>query len=87
MSIRRGAIVIECDSPRCYAEQMFDADSLEGSSLSECITDAGWEDRCGTHVCPQCIAEETPEPSESRERGDDDGIEYADPRDYRDERE
>lgn len=51
--------------------------------------DCGREVECEDEYveCPTCGGENLEAAAENpRERGDDDGIEYADPRDYRDDR-
>ena len=42
-------------------------------------------EHCRRETCPACGAWEPPD-EHTRERGDDDGVEYADPRDAREER-
>jgi hypothetical protein len=81
----RGSVTLECDSPRCHAELVLGDLDLEvapqkqgGLELTAYAPD--WrEDEDGLLHCPQCC-------EEGREKGDDDGQEYADPRDAREER-
>ena len=78
MSIR-GRVVFECDSKRCQAELVIDAedaDLVNGKRTPEAVFQAsGWVlDDDGDLHCEQCC-------EEGREKGDDDGAEYADPRD------
>lgn len=85
MSIR-GSVTFECDQPRCHAEfvRQFVSDdevNIDRYGLSVEASAEGWRmDDDGLLVCPQC-ADENP-----REKGDDDGVEYADPRDAREGR-
>lgn len=85
---RRGEIVIECDTPTCHAEIRFEA-WHRASTVDDVLDDAGWQvtgKAVGRaprkDICPQCVEEANP-----REKGDDDGREYADPRDHLDGRE
>ena len=85
MSIR-GSLVIECDHPKCHAEIVLEARDFtlerepRGTDIS--IYAYGWHmNDDDAFVCPQC-AEPNP-----REKGDDDGVEYADPRDRKEGRE
>jgi len=84
MSIR-GTITLECDSPKCHAEFVLGDLDLEvapqrGGGLEVAAYAAEWvEDDDGLLHCPQCC-------EEGREKGDDDGVEYADPRDAKADR-
>lgn len=79
---RRGEITIECDSDDCYAEILLGALALEDDSLHDQLADAGWTQTAqGQDVCPDCVVEANP-----RERDDDDGMTYGDPRDEREDR-
>lgn len=44
------------------------------------------DDYTNANPCPACGADTDPVPLDARERDDDDGQQYADPRDERDER-
>lgn len=78
MSIR-GTVTFECES--CHAEEVMDADEVnytEGAKQGISIEfyAGGWVmDDDGDLHCPQCCEDD-------RAKGDDDGREYADPRDY-----
>lgn len=81
MSIR-GSITIECDRPKCHAEIVLDGRDADSDTtfneLSLELYVPGWRlDDEGMFWCPDCA-----EPHE-REKHDDDGREYADPRDFR----
>lgn len=81
MSIR-GEIIIECDSEDCHAEIICGPWALMDFALGDLLADDGWEIHAkGRVVCPDCAKPENP-----RERGDDDGVEYADPRDAKADR-
>jgi hypothetical protein len=75
---RRGEICIECESDDCYAEVIYRPETL-GETIDDLLEQDGWRVKDGHDYCPECVKEENP-----RERGDDDGVEYADPRDHRD---
>lgn len=84
----RGELVIECDRPTCHAELVLSVEDADveailhvGGGIVLTLSAHGWrEDREGGYVCPEC-AEDNP-----RDRDDDDGIQYADPRDEREAR-
>jgi hypothetical protein len=80
-----GEITIECDTPGCHAQHAVTADEAFRVAGREYAEDEGWivgDD--GQHTCPQCI--EWGKAQCERAKGDDDGVEYGDPRDARDER-
>ena len=75
---RYGRITVECDSRDCSAEVSYSHNAIE-AELSDMLSDEGWTRTAdGKDQCPDCCAPENP-----RQKGDDDGIEYADPRDHR----
>lgn len=86
MSIR-GSVTIECDRKGCHAEIVLQAEDAtvhpRRHGLELDLSAAEWrEDGLDVYVCPQCAtADENP-----RERDDDDGATYSDPRDAREER-
>jgi hypothetical protein len=63
---RRGEIVVECDYAHCHAEQIYAPSDLEDFGLAACMSDDGWVERDGRYICAQCVAESTPEPTETR---------------------
>jgi len=77
---RRGEIAIECDAEDCWADICYTELELF-SALNESLIEDGWVRKDGKDYCPECSA-----PVNPRERGDDDGTEYADPRDHREGR-
>jgi hypothetical protein len=74
---RRGEICVECDSPDCYAEVIYQPSSIE-DDLACLLFQDGWRRKDERDYCPECAKEENP-----RERGDDDGVEYGHPSDHR----
>jgi hypothetical protein len=83
MSIR-GTVTLECDSPKCHAELVIDAEDANlcgetGSLLIELIAAEWVLDDNGLLHCPQCC-------EEGRERGEDDGKEYGHPADAKADR-
>ncbi len=83
MSIR-GSVTLECDSKGCHAEEVIAAEDFNLADkwiyIDVSAAFNGWRvDDDGNIHCPQCC-------DEGRERGDDDGREYADPRDAREDR-
>lgn len=76
-----GTITVECDNEHCHAELVLHVDALMETSVEDALWDDGWRNHDGLHICPQCCEE-----AQSRVKGDDDGREYGDPRDARDER-
>lgn len=84
MSIR-GSITVECDRRKCQAELVIEGEDATVTEtrhgLSLALSAAEWrQDDEGYFWCPQC-QEENP-----RVKGEDDGREYADPRDAKAER-
>ena len=82
MSIR-GSIVLECDQKGCYAELViddleFDVNPQRGGLEIDGYAPDWREDEHGLFWCPDCAGANI----NPRQRGDDDGREYADPRDY-----
>ena len=82
----RGTVTLECDTKGCQAETVIEAEIADmvtlrrgGIELTMFAADWRLDDDDLLH-CPQCC-EENP-----RENGDDDGREYADPRDAKAER-
>jgi len=79
MSIR-GRVTFECDTPKCHAELVLDADDADldvtkRGDVSAVFVAYGWvQDQDGDLHCEACC-------TEGREKGDDDGVEYSDPRD------
>lgn len=73
-----GEVIIECDEDGCHATHAIEANDLIAVAGREYLEDENWAQVDGRYICPQCQAEANP-----REPGDDDGREYADPRDYR----
>lgn len=61
-----GEIIIECDTPMCHADHTVAADEAFTVAVREYFEDEGWIVVDGRHICPQCIAESTPEPMEQR---------------------
>ncbi len=55
----RGTVVIECDSPRCYAEQAYEAAALAVAPLMVLAQRDGWlhDAKCRA-LCPQCREEQ-----------------------------
>lgn len=82
-----GTFTLECDRPTCRAELVLgyvdaDLEPRRKGGIDLQLYAPDWcMDEDGSLICPQCAA---PDP---REKGDDDGREYADPRDARDEAE
>ena len=75
----RGTVTYACDTKGCRVELVMsadDADLMEGrSSVKAQFVATEWVlDENGDLHCAACCAE-------GREKGDDDGREYADPRD------
>jgi hypothetical protein len=61
MSIR-GSVTLECDRPKCHAEQVFEAEDFdfevcrERLFIEQCVDD--WHmDEDGDLWCPQCLGE------------------------------
>jgi hypothetical protein len=61
-----GEIVIECDNQDCHAEHRVAAYEAYAVPARLYFEDEGWTVVNGRHICPQCIAESTPEPMETR---------------------
>jgi len=80
----RGSVTLECDSPKCHAELVLGDLDLEvapqrggGLELTAYAAELV-EDDDGLLHCPECCRE--------RERDEDDGQTYADPRDEKADR-
>ncbi len=74
-----GRVMLECDTKGCHGCEVIEAEDFDGSDIKRRLTVtasfAGWTlDDDGDIHCPMCG-------EDGRERGDDDGREYADPGD------
>jgi len=73
---RWGEITVECESDDCAAIINYGPSAID-DDLTVLLLADGWRVKDGHDYCPECVKEENP-----RERGDDDGVEYADPGDH-----
>ena len=75
-------ITVECDT--CGDDEQVEVDFPCWVDREDLLP-PGWQENPedeDEHICAQCLLEQ----KESRQKGDDDGVEYGDPRDEQDER-
>ena len=58
-SMKRGEIVIECDSPLCGAEIIYEAEDISKYVLDDMLGDDEWKVlEGGRFACPDCVLEQ-----------------------------
>lgn len=79
-----GRVMLECDTKGCHGCEVIEAEDFDGRDIKRSLTVsasfAGWVlDDDGNIRCPMCC-------EEGRSKGDDDGVEYQDPREAMEDR-